>query len=1066
MMELIRRGLLIACCIFAADMARADVHVLDINDLQLPFSVGTGDELVVPLKVAPQHFQIIWLTERFASAKVFLESSGGRIIQNIKARDFYLRRRVLLTHENCSPCQLRISIWSEHPEQASIQAQTEFFSSLKDGLRLIAEQQLQRIQKNIDADQKYFLPDLGLLIDELSNTWRLLGNSKEVINSYYLYNAYTDGKKNKSLKVFLNDYADDPLLELVGDYKNDSFLILLKEQLALAQQRMDVYAIICINVALGRVVFSRGHYSMAAYYYKKSLSFIDVLPAHEHKTLYLLATVEHELGQIDAKLALFSSAESYLRMSLSNFTKISDASLMADVINTQGFISRLQDKLTLAAAQHQVAFQLSTKTTDSLGLDMRTLYYLGAINLLRGRYFAALESLKKAETIAIQNRLVHWRAHIVAAKARVNLELGRLSDAKKLYFLAQSLYESVDAQADLPIIYTNMGRLFAREGNVTESVHYFEKARSALPELTGQEYQLNLAQAEITALIVQGNYDVAYKMQMDLMSSNRHSTSDFFQGRNLSLLAEIAVHQGNYSGALQHALAAIELHREKGDDLYYIKSNYLAALSSFKLNKTTSQILVYLDLALTKIEDIRTSLVRDDLRREYFSFQRALYDLKVQVYMASQAPDSAVKALLSAEAFKARTLYETFRRERKTPHLISYDDLTPVQLLQVLLKEEQETLINPIAPSQSFDEFGLNKYQQQLTEREAVLYYFIGEQVAYVWLIQRNTVEVYSIHSGKEFADELGKVLSSLNHPPASNSSAAALRQEYQNRLNLSRRLFGDAAEKLSTFNQMLIVPDGNLHQLPFVALFNPLTKVTLLNTHAVSYSLSLATDSWLRQVSAIRNQSGAMLVVANSENNSVSNSLPSVSKEIAAIEFLWNQQKMRTATTLANNVATKKNIARLALSQYEIMHFASHANVNWDYPELTSILLASDQEDNSTQLTLSEIAQWQLQSELVVLSACETAQGKLVGGEGSMGLSRAFFEAGAKRVVASFWPVEDASTAYFMEQFYQSFLKNNKSPFYALQEAQQAVSQVPRWSHPYYWSSMAYFGNREAWRE
>lgn len=1066
MMELIRRGFLVACCIFASHTVFAGVHVLGLNDLLLPFPVSKGDQLVVPLTIPPHQFKVIWLTEEFASTKVFLEDPRGPILQNIKVRDFYLRRRVLLTHETCNPCQLRISVWTEHPKLARVQARIETFSVVDNKLRFIAEQQLQRIQQNIDTEQRYFLPDLVPLIDELSDTWRLLGDKKELINSHYLQVAYTEGKNNNPLQVFFSDYTKDQLLELLGNYKNDRFLVILKEQLEVAQQQMDVFAIARINIALGREVFGRGHYSMATFYYKRALSLINIQSANAHRTLYLLATVEHEFGQIDTKLALFSSAESYLDKSLLNFSKISDASLMADVTNTQGFMNRLQDKLVLAAAQHRVAFQLSEHTTDSIGLDMRTLYYLSAINVLRGRYFAALESLHKAEIIAIRHRLVHWRAHIVAAKARVNLELGRLSEAKAFYFVAQSLYESVDAQADLPTLYTNMGRLFAREGDAKQSIHYFDKAKAALPELTGQEHKLNLAQAEITALIVQGNYDAAYKMQMDLIALNQHSSSIFFQGRNLSQLADIAVHQGNYSDALDYALQAIKLHQKNSDDLYYIKSNYLAAVSSFKLNRPASQILTYLDAALLNIEVIRSTLVRDDLRREYFSLQRALYDLKVQVHMSGRGPDSTVKALLSAEAFKARTLYETFRRERTNPHLMSYDGLTPEQLLKVLLKEEQITLINPGSFLQPIDEEGLKEYQHQLTEQDAILYYFIGEDAAFVWLIQRDSVDVHSIQAGKEFAEILKTVLSDLNHSPSPGSSAASLRKEYQGRLKLSRILLEGVAEKLSTFKQLLIVPDGHLHQLPFIALLNPSSKVPLLNTHSVAYSLSLATDSWLRQLSAVPNQGGAMLVVANSEKASADSSLPSVSKEVATIASLWNQQKERTVTSLLDNNATKKNIAEVELSQYEIMHFASHAKVDWDYPELTAILLAPDQNDNSSQLTLNEITQWQLRAELVMLSACETAQGKLVGGEGSMGLSRGFFEAGAKRVVASFWPVEDKSTAYFMEQFYHSLLTNNKGPLQALQEAQQAVSRVPRWSHPYYWASMAYFGNREAWRE
>lgn len=183
-------------------------------------------------------------------------------------------------------------------------------------------------------------------------------------------------------------------------------------------------------------------------------------------------------------------------------------------------------------------------------------------------------------------------------------------------------------------------------------------------------------------------------------------------------------------------------------------------------------------------------------------------------------------------------------------------------------------------------------------------------------------------------------------------------------------------------------------------------------------------------------------------------------------MKSLWNEKKMGEIILLVGNISAKQKLLALDLSQFQIMHFASHAKVNWDYPELTTILLTTENYTESNQLLLSEINRWKLHAELVVLSACETAAGKLVGGEGNMGLSRAFFEAGAKRVIASFWPVEDSSSAYLMEHFYRFLLLENKSPVDALQQAQQAVSKVSRWSHPYYWSGMAYFGKPEAWRE
>ncbi|MGV8838496.1 hypothetical protein, partial [Cellvibrio sp.] len=217
MMELIRRGFLVACCIFASHTVFAGVHVLGLNDLLLPFPVSKGDQLVVPLTIPPHQFKVIWLTEEFASTKVFLEDPRGPILQNIKVRDFYLRRRVLLTHETCNPCQLRISVWTEHPKLARVQARIETFSVVDNKLRFIAEQQLQRIQQNIDTEQRYFLPDLVPLIDELSDTWRLLGDKKELINSHYLQGAYTEGKNNNPLQVFLSDYTKAQLLELLGN---------------------------------------------------------------------------------------------------------------------------------------------------------------------------------------------------------------------------------------------------------------------------------------------------------------------------------------------------------------------------------------------------------------------------------------------------------------------------------------------------------------------------------------------------------------------------------------------------------------------------------------------------------------------------------------------------------------------------------------------------------------------------------------------------------------------------------------------------------------------------------
>jgi len=99
------------------------------------------------------------------------------------------------------------------------------------------------------------------------------------------------------------------------------------------------------------------------------------------------------------------------------------------------------------------------------------------------------------------------------------------------------------------------------------------------------------------------------------------------------------------------------------------------------------------------------------------------------------------------------------------------------------------------------------------------------------------------------------------------------------------------------------------------------------------------------------------------------------------------------------------------------------------------------------------------LPAELVVLSACRTALGKEVRGEGLIGLTRGFMYAGAARVVASLWKVDDEATAEFMKLFYYQMLINKKSPAAALRDAQREFRQKRRWGSPYYWAAFVLQG-------
>jgi CHAT domain-containing protein len=153
-------------------------------------------------------------------------------------------------------------------------------------------------------------------------------------------------------------------------------------------------------------------------------------------------------------------------------------------------------------------------------------------------------------------------------------------------------------------------------------------------------------------------------------------------------------------------------------------------------------------------------------------------------------------------------------------------------------------------------------------------------------------------------------------------------------------------------------------------------------------------------------------------------------------------------------------------MSRYRIIHFAAHGFLNTAQPELSGIVLSLFDEQGKSQdgfLRLNEIYNMKLRADMVVLSACQTALGKEIKGEGMIGLTRGFMYAGAARVSATLWRVDDNSTSQFMRRFYGEMLKRKRvrAPA-ALRAAQLRMMEKPQWKSPYFWAAFILQGE---WR-
>ncbi len=181
--------------------------------------------------------------------------------------------------------------------------------------------------------------------------------------------------------------------------------------------------------------------------------------------------------------------------------------------------------------------------------------------------------------------------------------------------------------------------------------------------------------------------------------------------------------------------------------------------------------------------------------------------------------------------------------------------------------------------------------------------------------------------------------------------------------------------------------------------------------------------------------------------------------KEVSTIEQMFQKKKFN-ATSYVADQAHKKYITGDRLSNYRYIHFATHGFVNESNPRYSGLLLTSENtnSDDESILYVEEIYSLKLNADLVTLSACETGLGKVVRGEGIIGLTRGFLYAGAKNVVVSLWKVADNSTADLIIDFHANLLKK-KSKSQALQASKLKLLKNKQYSHPYFWSSFVLIG-------
>ncbi len=247
--------------------------------------------------------------------------------------------------------------------------------------------------------------------------------------------------------------------------------------------------------------------------------------------------------------------------------------------------------------------------------------------------------------------------------------------------------------------------------------------------------------------------------------------------------------------------------------------------------------------------------------------------------------------------------------------------------------------------------------------------------------------------------------------------------------------LIRPVASRLAPGAEVVVVPDGVLHAVPFAALLKREDRRYLVEDHAVEVtpSLSMFLTASAKQATRTATWSNA-LVMGNpridGDDSGATPDLPEAEAEANDVAALY-----RHSTLLLGARATKSEFVRTA-GRHEVVHFAGHAIANESRPELSRLLLAGGDETARSLFARDIATQDFAATQLVVLGACRTSAGRIRRGEGVFSLARPFLAAGVTTVVASLWDVNDRATHRLLVAFHRA-LQRSDTVTEALRHAQ-----------------------------
>jgi CHAT domain-containing protein/Tfp pilus assembly protein PilF len=782
----------------------------------------------------------------------------------------------------------------------------------------------------------------------------------------------------------------------------------------------------------------------------------------------------NNLGLIAERQGDFVVAEEHYRRSLEIKEKLAlenDLST-ANTLNNLGNVAWKRGDFEAAEEHYQRALAISQRAApESLGLA-NALANLGALMDDRGDHAAAEEHLRQAlrikERVAPESGNVARSLNNVALHA---LEEGDLAEAERLLTRALAIDEKVAPDSlDVAASLTNLAEVESKRGQTARALEHLARAAA----IVGQRGP-NSTRAAATAYaqgemaLARGDLDGAeahYRRALDVRRERAPGTSG--EAEACERLAAIERRRGRLEPALvlyRQALEAIETQRRRLGGTNQGRLRFSAQYAPFY--RDTIDVL----MGLGRGEEAFHVLER--YRARGFLAMLAERDLVFSTDISAELDRE--RRLANAEYDRALAGLGDAKDDTLTARRGELDRARRRQAdVEVRIRAASPRL----AALQYPEPLDLPAARRALDPGTLVLSYSVGPDKSYLFAVGPgpDDFSATAIDATTEtLRAEVARFREELDgrRPRRGRLQRAAQR--------LSRVLLSPVAGPIRRAERILIVPDGPLHLIPFAALADPSPSGPFRYVVAVKpLSLAASVTVFAQLVRERRLRASPCIVAFGAPDYSAASApassipqlrsaqtrgldlraLPGARDEVQALQRLYPD----SSQTYLGAAATEET-AKAASRGASVVHFACHGLASEDTPLESALALSFPHgwqpgRDNGLLQAWEVFEQLRIDADLVTLSACRTAVGKEMSGEGMLGLTRAFQYAGARSVLASLWAVDDGRTADLMKSFYRH-LRSGESKDMALRAAQLHMIRSPA-SHPYHWAGFQLVGD---WR-